>query len=207
MISSFAIGLAAGFIIAAQIGPISLLAIRSTLRTGARTGIAIGAGAALVDMIYALMGSAGVASLINRSTVQFVLAIAGGVFLILVGVKTMWSGVRLRASAETPQETRTPLTAFLTSFAATASNPFTIVSWAALFAGATLYQAGTSPEETAGLVLGVGAGTFTWFSVLSLFVARTGRNLGARAMSWVEVVTGTGLVAFGGSLVYRGAQD
>lgn len=106
MIASFGIGFGAGFFIAAQIGPISLLAVRSTLRAGRRTGIAVGAGAALVDMIYASLGGAGVTSVVEGSTLQLVLALAGGLFLVIVGSRTIWSGVRVRASAETNQETK-----------------------------------------------------------------------------------------------------
>lgn len=207
MISSFGVGFAAGFFIAAQIGPISLLAIRSTLRTSARTGIAIGAGAAVVDMIYASLGSAGITRFMSGSKAQLVLALAGGLFLIVVGSRTIWAAARVRASGETPQEIGAPFTAFLTSFTATASNPFTIVSWAALFAGAALYQAGASPVSAAALVLGVGSGTFTWFATLSIFVSRTGRNLGQRTLDWVDALAGAGLIAFGGTLIYRGVQD
>jgi putative LysE/RhtB family amino acid efflux pump len=44
-------GFGLGFLVAAQLGPISLLAIRSTLRSGAPVGLAIGAGVAVVDTL------------------------------------------------------------------------------------------------------------------------------------------------------------
>ena len=50
-------GVGFGLLVAAQIGPISLLLIRSVVRGGrASVGIAIGAGAAVVDTGYAALG-------------------------------------------------------------------------------------------------------------------------------------------------------
>ena len=57
-------GFALGFFVAAQLGPISLLAIRSTLRSGVLVGLAIGAGVAVIDTLYAAAGAAGAAGLL-----------------------------------------------------------------------------------------------------------------------------------------------
>jgi putative LysE/RhtB family amino acid efflux pump len=45
--TALAIGFGLGFFVAAQLGPISLLAIRSTLRSGVAIGLAIAAGIGL----------------------------------------------------------------------------------------------------------------------------------------------------------------
>jgi putative LysE/RhtB family amino acid efflux pump len=63
--------------VAMQLGPMSLLLIRSTLRAGWRIGLAIGAGIALVDGVYAACGAAGVAPAIGLSPVRIVLGLAG----------------------------------------------------------------------------------------------------------------------------------
>ena len=59
MAGTLAAGLGLGFVAAAQVGPIWLLCLRSTLRGGFRIGVAIGAGAAIVDMVYASPARAG----------------------------------------------------------------------------------------------------------------------------------------------------
>ena len=59
MSSSIVIGFGLGFLVALQLGPISLLLIRSTLRSGATVGLAIGAGVAIIDALYASLGAAG----------------------------------------------------------------------------------------------------------------------------------------------------
>ena len=54
--TALVIGFGLGFLVAAQLGPMSLLAIRSTLRNGVCVGLAIGAGIAVIDTLYAAAG-------------------------------------------------------------------------------------------------------------------------------------------------------
>jgi threonine/homoserine/homoserine lactone efflux protein len=49
MLASAVIGFGLGFAVAATVGPISLLLIRTTLRGAPASGLAIGAGAAVID--------------------------------------------------------------------------------------------------------------------------------------------------------------
>lgn len=57
----FLTGFGLGFFVAAQIGPVSLFLIRSTLRGSLGVGLAIAAGIAFVDSLYAAVGAAGAA--------------------------------------------------------------------------------------------------------------------------------------------------
>ena len=50
------VGFGLGFLVALQLGPMSLFLIRSTLRRGWGVGLAIGAGIAVVDALYAAAG-------------------------------------------------------------------------------------------------------------------------------------------------------
>ena len=94
--------------------------------------------------------------------------------------------------------------AFATAVIATASNPLTIVSWAAIFAGATAAAAAGSAGGATLLVVGVAAGSATWFALLATGVASARRALGRRTMQAADIVAGLGLIGFGGLLVYEG---
>jgi len=63
--TSLAVGFGRGLFVGAQPGPVSLLCIRSVLRGALASGVAIGAGAALIDLLYAGLGLAGAASLLE----------------------------------------------------------------------------------------------------------------------------------------------
>src|SRR5437763_1299187 len=127
MAAALAAGLGLGILTAAQVGPIWLLCLRSTLRGGFRVGVAIGAGAAVVDMVYAALGVAGASRLLEIDPLRVALGVAGAVVLALLGLRTLWSAFRIRLGGETAEEVASPRRAFLTSLGATASNPLTIV--------------------------------------------------------------------------------
>src|SRR2546430_13291282 len=115
----------------------SLFLVRSTLRGGWAVGLAIGAGIALVDALYAAAGAAGAAPLLAIDPVRLALGLAGAVVLVLLGARTLYSAFRVRHGGEVRAEVATPRRAFLTALAGTASNPATIASWAAIVAAAS----------------------------------------------------------------------
>src|SRR4051794_41884685 len=78
-------GLGLGLLVAAQVGPIWLLCARSSLRYGVPSGLGIGAGAALVDFFYAVLGVLGAAQLVRITPVRLGLGLAGAAFLCWLG--------------------------------------------------------------------------------------------------------------------------
>ena len=192
------IGFGLGFLVAMQLGPMSLFLIRSTLRSGWAVGLAIGAGIALVDALYAAAGAAGAASLLAFDPLRTAFSLVGAAVLLFLGVRTLRDAFRVRLGAETEDEVASPRRAFLTSAAATASNPLTIASWAAVFAAAS--GVGATPGL---LVAGVGAGSLVWVTLLATGTATARRALGERAMRIADVLAGTGLLVFGCALALR----
>jgi threonine/homoserine/homoserine lactone efflux protein len=201
-------GLGLGVFVAAQVGPIWLLCARSSLRFGARSGLAIGAGAALVDFCYAVLGVLGAAQLVRITPVRLVLGLAGAAFLCWLGARTVWQATRIRAGAEVDGEVLAPGAAFRTSVIATASNPMTIASWAAIFSAASVGHVADTTPRAAVLLFGVGVGSFAWFAVLSTVTGRLiRRRVSARALRTADVLSGSGIAAFGLLLGWRTARS
>jgi putative LysE/RhtB family amino acid efflux pump len=205
--ASLALGFSVGFFVAAQIGPISLLVMRTVLRGALATGIAIGLGAAVIDATYAALGQAGAAALLEIGALRLALGAIGALVLVGLGVRTLWMAFRVRAGGETEAEVATPRRAFLTALAATASNPSTIAAWAAIFAAASTAGVDGSVGGTALMLAGVALGTTTWFSALSVALTLVRRRVGTRALRVVDVIAGSGLVAFGGVLGWKTLGD
>src|SRR3954453_4069201 len=175
-------GLGLGLFVAAQVGPIWLLCARSSLRYGVRSGLGIGAGAALVDFFYAVLG--------------------------VLGARTVWQATRIRAGAEADGEVLAPRAAFRTSVIATASNPMTIASWAAIFSAASVGHVADTTTGAAVLLLGIGMGSFAWFAVLSTVTGRLiRRRVSARSLRIADVLSGSGIAAFGLLLGWRTARS
>jgi threonine/homoserine/homoserine lactone efflux protein len=202
-----ALGFGLGFVVAAAIGPISLLCIRTVLRGALPTGIAIGAGAAVIDATYALLGAIGAGRVLEISGLRLALGLVGAGVLALLGARTLWSAFRVRLGGESLEEVATPRQAFLTSLAATASNPTTILSWAAVFAAASTASAVHGTGETLLLVAGVGCGTLTWFTTLSVGLSAIRSRVGDRLLAAVDVGSGLGLLTFAGVLGFTTARD
>jgi len=206
MIAALLIGFGLGASVAAQLGPMSLLTIRSTLRSGVWVGLAIGAGIAVIDTLYAAAGAAGAGVVLSFEPIRVAAGITGAVVLVYLGAKTLWSAFRIRLGGETGDELATPKRAFVVALGATASNPLTIASWAAVFAAAS--TAGAA-EGTAVLTLlaGVGLGSMAWMAVLTGGVSLLRRRVGDRMLRTVDGLAGIGLLGFGGLLAYRTFRD
>lgn len=202
------VGFGLGFLVALQVGPMTLFLIRSTLRSGWAAGLAVGAGIAVVDGLYAAAGAAGVTPLLGAPFLRVALGLLGALVLVALGLRTLRDAFRVRLGAESDFEVATARRTFLTALAGTASNPLTIASWAAIFAAANASGAvqRTGLAEVL-LVAGVTVGSLTWGTALSSAIALVRRRVGDRALAAAEVVAGLGLLGFGGALGYATVHD
>jgi putative LysE/RhtB family amino acid efflux pump len=200
-------GFGAGFMVSMQLGPLSLFLIRSTLRGTLAIGLAIGAGIAIVDALYATAGAAGAASALSIDSVRTVFGLVGAAVLIALGARTLWSAFRVRLGGETDAEVASPRSAFATSLAATASNPLTIASWAAVFAAASTAGIAESTDSAVAFVAGVGLGSMAWVTVLALGVAAARKRVGPRLLKTLDAAAGSAIVAFGGLLAWRTLRE
>ena len=196
------IGFGLGFFVALQVGPMSLLLIRSTLRGGWRVGVAIGAGIASVDGLYAAAGAGGVTPLLTIHPVRLALGLVGATVLVLLGARTLYGALRIRVGGETAFELATPGRAFLTALGGTASNPSTILSWGAIFAATSTAGLVHRTASAVLLVAGVAIGSLTWVTILATAVALARRSASERARRVTDGVAGAGLIGFGGVLAY-----
>ena len=207
MIVALAAGLGLGFTVGAQPGPMSLFLVRSTLRGSLRTGLAIGAGIAVIDVLYAAVAAAGLAPVLGAVVVRVVLGVIGSAVLLGLGLRTLWSAFRVRAGGEWDEEVRAPRRAFVTSLGATATNPLTIALWTGGFAAAGAAAHVHSGPPAVALLLGIGFGSLAWFTILSSAVSFSRRWLRPPVLRGVDACAGLALTGFGGLLGYRAVHD
>jgi threonine/homoserine/homoserine lactone efflux protein len=208
--SSLVVGFGLGLFVGAQPGPVSLLCVRSVLRGALASGIAIGAGAAAIDLLYAGLGLAGAATLLEAEALRIAFGVTGALVLGFIGARTLWAAFRVRLGGELDEEVASPRRAFATAVAATASNPLTIATWAAIFTAASAAAVGDAATSASGAALmlgGVALGTLTAFTLLSLLVAAVRDRFGPRLLATVDAVAGAGLLGFAGLLGWRAVNE
>jgi putative LysE/RhtB family amino acid efflux pump len=204
-VHAFAVGFGLGFFVALQLGPLSLYLIRSTLRNGWEVGLAIAAGIAIIDLAYAALGAAGAAPLLAVGPLDVILGLLGAAVLVLLGARTLWSAFRIRLGDSA--EPVSPKRGFLTALSATASNPLTIASWAAIFSAASAAGAAGTLSSAVLLIVGVGLGSLTWDVTLATGTALARRGAGERLLRVVDLVAGIGLICFGAALAFSVLTD
>jgi len=194
-------GLAIGFGIAAPVGPIGILCIRRTLADGRAIGFAAGLGAATADALYGAVAAFGLTLVSTALVGQRVwLQAIGGLFLCYLGIRT-WMAAPATAAAATR---RGPglVTAWATTFALTVTNPTTILSFAAIFAGLGLGSGAGGYGSASVMVLGVFLGSAFWWLLLSTGVGLLRSSISPTHLRWVNRVAAAIIAAFGvGALV------
>jgi threonine/homoserine/homoserine lactone efflux protein len=188
-------GMILGFAIAAPVGPIGLLCIQRTLSQGQMVGLASGLGAATADAFYGTVAAFGL-TIVSSFLIeqQFWLALVGGLFLCYLGVTTLLASPATEAAKSEAQGAGG---AYISTFVLTITNPMTILSFVAIFAGAGLATLGGDTLSSATIVLGVFLGSAAWWLLLSGGVSLLRSHITANVLLWVNRVAGAILVLFG----------
>jgi threonine/homoserine/homoserine lactone efflux protein len=194
-------GLVIGFSIAAPVGPIGILCIRRTLSDGRSLGLVSGLGAATADALYGCVAGFGLTFisglLIDQ---QMWLRLFGGLFLCYLGVKTLFSKPAEQAAKIGGSGL---LGAYASTFLLTVTNPLTILSFAAIFAGLGLANTSGNYASAMMLVLGVFLGSASWWLLLSGGVGLFRDRFNTQGLLWVNRISGViitifGMIALGG---------
>ncbi len=201
--SVLASGFGAGFLIAAQVGPIWLLCFRNGIRFGFPAAFGIGLGAAVIDTLYCVLGALGAAVLLSAHSTQRVISVLGALVISWIGIRTILTHRKSIDAGIDETAIKTPSfgSALRLSLLATASNPLTIISWVALLSAASTFITSTSGKI--GFALGVGGGSFLFFLSLSLAATYMGRILSAHWVRRIDQTSAYLFLLFALLLVYR----
>lgn len=188
-------GIVIGFSIAAPVGPIGVLCIHRTLAEGRLHGLVSGLGAATADAIYGSLAAFGLTFVTDLIVQQQTwLHLVGGAFLIALGAKTAVA----KPSEKPPSERQTGLFgAYGSTFFLTLTNPVTVLSFAAIFAGIGFGSAVKDYGSAALLVFAVFMGSALWWLILSGTVSLLQERVTPRTLTWINRVSGVIIAGFG----------
>lgn len=194
-------GIIIGLSIAAPVGPIGVLCIKRTLHAGRLSGLVCGLGAACADGLYGIIagfGLTGISSLLlsYQSWFQSI----GGLFLLYLGLKIF---------REKPARTEASIKAkgkfqdFSSTFILTLTNPLTILSFMAIFAGLGLVQGSVQFSKSIQLVAGVFLGSALWWLILAELVTLFRKRVSKKLLLWINRSAGILIICFGLVTLYH----
>ncbi len=196
-LSFFIRGLLIGLSIAATVGPMSILCIQRTLNRGQLYGLVSGLGIATADGVYGSIAAFGL-TLITNFLIheQIWIRLIGGLFLMYLGIKTILSKPPERA-AVLNAKTNSYLGAYTSTFLLTLTNPLTILSFAAIFAGIGVGSASKSFFSAIAVVLGVFSGSTLWWIILTSGISLLREKMNAHWLLWINRISGAIITLFG----------
>jgi threonine/homoserine/homoserine lactone efflux protein len=175
----------------------SVLCIQRTLRYGFRYGLVSGLGIATADALYGSIAGFGLtiiaAFLIQQQ--QWV-RIIGGLFLLYLGLRTLFTQPAKQAANSKPVATGF-VRAYLSTFLLTLTNPTTILSFAAIFAGIGVVGDKGSGGNALLVVAGVFLGSALWWCVLTGGIHWLRGRFTPGWMLWINRTSGLIITIFG----------
>lgn len=188
-------GVVIGVLVSAPMGPIGMLCIQRTLNKGRWHGFVTGLGAALSDVMYAVLTSLGMGVVINFIEAnQGPLQLIGSVVLALFGYWIYKSNPV--KSLRKQQEGKTSYTQdFITAFLLTFSNVFILLLYIGLFARFSFILPEYSVFLVAAGILCIGVGAVLWWFVITYFVAKLKKKFNVRGIWVMNRVVGSIIIA------------
>jgi threonine/homoserine/homoserine lactone efflux protein len=188
-------GFIIGLLINAPVGPIGILCIRRSFTEGRVLGFVSGLGVATVDAMYGLVAAFGLTFISNFLIHQQLwIRLIGGCLLLGLGVKIF--------RARSVKEMAFPkagglLSAYVSTFFVTLTNPVTFLSIAAIFAGLGVPGMYGNYALIIALVLGLFIGSALWWLLVSYTIHLFRRKLTYLGLGWVNGISGVLILGFG----------
>ena len=194
-INFFLQGLLMGLVVAVPVGPLGLLCINRALAMGPTYGLFSGLGVATADALAAGIAALGITLLSSLlSEYQLMLRLIGGVFLCYLG----YTIYKTEPVTQVPIKNINGLVgAYATTLFLTFSNPVTILSFVAIYAGWHVPNMDGRYIAAGLLTAGVFTGSALWWVALFITLKACHEKFNLRFLFWVHRVSGAIIAVFG----------
>lgn len=188
-------GMIMGLVVAVPVGPLGLLCITRALAQGPTYGLFSGLGVATADALAAGIAALGI-TLISGflSEYQLALRLVGGAVLCYLGY-TIFTTEPVRQAPI--KNVNSLFGAYVTTFFLTLSNPVTILSFVAIYAGWPVPSLDGHYIAAATLTAGVFTGSALWWVALFIGLTTFHDRFNLRFLFWVHRVSGAIIAVFG----------
>lgn len=194
--------LTAAILITLSPGPDNMMVLGVGIAKGRARGIAFGLGCALGCLTHTVLAVIGVSALIAASPAAFTaLKVAGGLYLIWMGVQALRSRGGARVAAGVPDESARRL--FFKGLLANAINPKVVLFFLSFLPQFVVASRGDANWQIAWLGLTFTAQAALLFGLLGYFSGTIGQwlNRTPRAGMWLDRLAGAIFVGLGLRLI------
>jgi threonine/homoserine/homoserine lactone efflux protein len=187
-------GIAMGLAMAAPLGPVNLMVIRSALNHNIRAAVMSGMGAIIADTLMASIAALGLRgiehAIVDHSTA---IQIIGGSLLVFLGIRTARTHVSENEFEQASPGTRLGITFFLTI-----TNPGTALGFLALFgAMGGLLRLSAAPLRPVTVLAGIAMGGALWWLTVGLLITKLKSRFSAHTLDRINRWSGILIAAFG----------
>lgn len=184
-------GIFIGIIVSAPMGPVGVLCVQRTLNKGRRYGFVTGVGAAISDIIYALLtgfGMSFIMDLITDNQNRFYLQIFGSILLFIFGLYCFRSNPtkNIHVSGKKGTLVNNGVTAFIV----TISNPLIIFLFMACYAQVAFVL----PDHPVELSLGYASifgGALLWWWGLTWLIDKVREKFSNKSIIYINRLIGS----------------
>jgi threonine/homoserine/homoserine lactone efflux protein len=190
-------GIIVGLMVSIPLGPIGVLCVQRTLNKGHRSGFVSGLGAAMADMIFAMIAGLGITFIIRFIQEKHIyFQIIGGIIVIILGVHIFYTNPVRQLRMQRMNRNKLSQD-FFSVFFLTITNPMAIFFFLAMFAGINIATGPMSIIHLITMVSGVFVGSAAWWFLLSTFVNFWRDRFRLKNIWWMNKVAGVVIFVLG----------
>ncbi|HEY8605714.1 MAG TPA: LysE family translocator [Noviherbaspirillum sp.] len=207
-ISDFGLFLAAVLLLNATPGPDTAFIVGRSLAQGRAAGIVSALGISAGCVVHAFASALGLGAILAASATAFtVIKLAGGAYLVYLGIRMLLAKPGAAGASDARGATRSLKTIFWQAMVTNVLNPKVILFFLAFI---PQFVRADAPNKTLGfLLLGVAfaAVSMAWNSGTALLAGTVAKGAGGRPglKLWLERLVGASFIALGAKLAFSKA--
>ena len=191
-VSSFMIALSGALVP----GPLFTITVSESARRGASSGPLLILGHAILEILIIILILSGLSPYLKHETTRYVISLAGGSMLVLMGFMILKDLRSLRLDLSAGVEKK-GINLVLAGIVGSLANPYWIIWWATIGLGYLVSSMKYGIAGVAVFFLGHISADLIWYSAISYAVARGRKIIQEKAYKGVLAVCALFLIFFG----------
>jgi threonine/homoserine/homoserine lactone efflux protein len=191
-VSSFMIALSGALVP----GPLFTITVSESARRGASSGPLLILGHAILEILIIILILSGLSPYLKHETTRYVISLAGGSMLVLMGIMILKDLRSLRLDLSAGVEKK-GINLVLAGIVGSLANPYWIIWWATIGLGYLVSSMKYGIAGVAVFFLGHISADLIWYSAISYAVARGRKIIQEKAYKGVLAVCALFLIFFG----------